>query len=49
MKKHIEAVVGVDNDITVTQADIVTKNVEKKLSKLFAKVDILIKAEPKGK
>ncbi len=49
MKKHIEAIIGVDSDITLTEADIITKNVEKKLSKLFAKVDILIKAEPKGK
>jgi len=49
MKKHIEAIIGVDNDMTLAQADIITKNVEKKLSKLFAKVDILIKAEPKGK
>jgi len=49
MKKHIEAIIGIDNDMTLAQADIITKNVEKKLSKLFAKVDILIKAEPKGK
>ena len=49
MKKHIQAVIGVDDGMTLVQADAITKNVEKKLSKLFAKVDILIKAEPKGR
>lgn len=49
MKKHIQAVIEVDDGITLVQADAITKNVEKKLSKLFAKVDILIKAEPKGR
>jgi len=49
MKKHIEAIIGVDHNIFLKHADGITKNVEKKLSKLFEKVDILIKAEPKGK
>lgn len=49
MKKHIEAIIGVDQNMSFMLADEVTKNVEKKLSKLFEKVDILIKAEPKGR
>ncbi len=49
MKRHIEAVIGVDRDMSLKGADNITKNVERNLSKLFAKVDILIKAEPKGK
>lgn len=48
MKKHIEAIIEVDQNITLKQANTITKSVEKKISKLFAKVDILIKAEPKG-
>ncbi len=46
MKKHIDAIIGVDPDITLYQADVITKNVEKNISKLFEKVDIMIKAEP---
>lgn len=49
MKKHIEAIIEVDQNITLKQANTITKSVEKKISKLFAKTDILIKAEPKGK
>lgn len=49
MKRHIEAIIGVDRDVSLKNADDITKNVEKNISKLFAKVDILIKAEPKGK
>ncbi len=49
MKKHIEAIVGVDQNISLKLANDITKNVEKKLSKLFEKVDILIKAEPEGR
>ena len=49
MKKHIEAIIEVDQNVSLKVADNITKNVEKKLSKLFEKVDILIKAEPEGK
>ncbi|MCR4555455.1 MAG: cation diffusion facilitator family transporter [Alphaproteobacteria bacterium] len=49
MKRHIEAIIGVDRDVSLKNADDITKNVEKNISKLFAKVDILVKAEPKGK
>jgi len=49
MKRHVEAIIGVDRDMSLEKADDVTKNVEKKVSKLFAKADILIKAEPRGK
>ncbi|MBO7641755.1 MAG: cation transporter [Alphaproteobacteria bacterium] len=49
MKRHIEAIIGVDRDTSLENADDITKNVEKNISKLFAKVDILVKAEPKGK
>lgn len=49
MKRHIEAIIGVDRDVSLEDADDITKNVEKNISKLFAKVDILVKAEPKGK
>ena len=48
MKRHIEAIIGVDRDTSLENADDITKNVEKNISKLFAKVDILIKAEPRG-
>lgn len=49
MKRHIEAIIGVDRDVSLEDADDITKNVERNISKLFAKVDILVKAEPKGK
>ncbi len=49
MKRHIEAIIGVDRDTSLENADDITKNVEKNISKLFAKVDILVKAEPKEK
>ena len=49
MKKHIEAVILLDGGMTLRDADVVTKNVEKNLSKLFEKVDILVKAESRGK
>lgn len=49
MKRHIEAIIGVDRDVSLKNADDITKNVEKNISKLFAKVDILVKAEPRGK
>ncbi len=49
MKRYIEAIIGVDRDASLKDADGITKNVEKNISKLFAKVDILIKAEPRGK
>ena len=48
MKKHIEAIIEVDPNMTLQRANVITKSIEKKLSKLFAKTDILVKAEPKG-
>lgn len=50
MKKYIESCVKVDEHISIADADKITKEVEAKLSQLFEKVDIMIKAEPeKGK
>lgn len=48
MKKHVEAIILLDGEMSLSQSNDITKNVEKNLSKLFEKVDILIKAEPKG-
>ncbi len=48
MKKHVEAVIVLDGDMSLASADNVTKRVENKVSELFEKVDIMIKAEPEG-
>lgn len=48
MKKHIDAIVILDDNTSLKQVDDITKKVEANVSKLFEVLDILIKAESKG-
>lgn len=46
MKKYIESTVQVDRNLSIVEADRITEEVAKKLSKLYEKVDIIVKACP---
>lgn len=46
MKKYIEARVAVDSDLTLRQANKISKNVEEALEVINEKVDVFVKAEP---
>ncbi len=45
MKKYIEARIKVNSDLSLLEANKITNDIEKKLSKLYEKIDVTIKAE----
>jgi ferrous-iron efflux pump FieF len=46
MKKYVESRIKVDSEISFAEADGITKEIESKISELFEKVDVIVKAEP---
>ncbi len=45
MKKYIEARIKVNSDLSLLEANKITDEIEKKLSKLYEKIDVTVKAE----
>ncbi|MDR2781290.1 MAG: cation diffusion facilitator family transporter [Holosporaceae bacterium] len=46
MKKYVESRILVDNTISLDEANCITNEIESRLSEMFEKVDVIVKAEP---
>jgi ferrous-iron efflux pump FieF len=46
MKKYIESIIKVSSKTSFVEANNITKKAESRLSDMFEKVDVIIKAEP---
>jgi ferrous-iron efflux pump FieF len=49
MKKYVESRIEVDSKVSFVEADMIAKEVESKLEKMFEKIDAIVKPEPADK